>query len=218
MKQFNKFINAAAMVLVLLALVAFFGSAGQFGITDHTVSDAQAERLIHASEEAATSTGGRRDIPLNGGQAIVALDSAGFERLVQVSQEKPVFVMIYASWCPHCKRMFMALNQLQKQHGEAFQVAAISIDNKLELAREFAQSVAPLHLETYIMKDGASYRTISNRLREMGLRFQGGIKPSVPVPYNTVLYKGEPVAEIAGALPDDRLAAVVAEIIKGAAY
>ncbi|NET71314.1 MAG: redoxin domain-containing protein [Sphaerospermopsis sp. SIO1G2] len=154
----------------------------------------------------------RTDITLSQGHIMHALDDAEFDVLLRRSQDRPVFMMVYASWCGHCKRMFRELNALQQQYRERIDIAVISIDNSESLAQNFASDVTPLHLDAYIMKNGASYHNISQRLRDFGLHFKGGISKSIGVPYNTVFYQGEPVAEIAGALYGDRLARLVADI------
>ncbi len=216
MQHFPRIINAAAIILIFVGLVAYFSGLGKrnnvytFNATQRA---ANAEPVRPAKAPSMTP---REDLELEGGQTIKALDAQTFDTMIADSQNHPVFFMIYASWCPHCKRMFKELNQLQQEVGDDIRVVTVSIDNKPELARDFVGSASPLYLDTYIVKDGPSYLHLGDTFRSHGLNFKGGLSRSVGVPYNTVYYKGKPVAEIGGALPNENLRMVFNDIRKNA--
>jgi thiol-disulfide isomerase/thioredoxin len=200
-------INALGIVTLLVVMVAM-GASGRL--------DAMLRGEM-GQYAAADDTGVNVDpIPLDNGGVLTPITPSEFKALVALSQRKPVFIMVYASWCPHCKRMLTLLNDLQHRHGQALHVATISIDNRPELAKTTAEQLDPLALDTYIVRNGDDYRAIGDIMREDGLGFQGGRRPSFGVPYNTVYVRGKPVAELNGALPNQRMRTLITDIISQA--
>jgi thiol-disulfide isomerase/thioredoxin len=145
------------------------------------------------------------------------IDSATFAAAMEDSHTHPVWWMVYASWCPHCKQMFADLNRLQQEQGGNIRIITLSIDNRPEKAAAFVRSITPLHVETYIVGDAETYRIIGDTFRTLGLHYKGGMGGSgVSVPYNTVIWQGTPVAELQGALPSENIEAIVRDIIRNA--
>ena len=108
------------------------------------------------------------------------------------------------------------LNDLQAAHPGKIRIIALSIDNRDAQASAFAGSITPLNLEVYRVKDGASYREIGDDLRALGLHFEGGRNPNIGVPYNTAIFKGKAVAEVAGAIPSENINAMIGDIVANA--
>ncbi len=75
------------------------------------------------------------------GKPALELDAESFERLTQVSQGMTTgnwFVMFYAPWCGHCKRLAPALDEVSKMspaHGA--NVAKVNCDEHGSLCRRF---------------------------------------------------------------------------------
>jgi thiol-disulfide isomerase/thioredoxin len=196
MLYFNRFLNAAVVLLLLFAVGGYVASLWQ-----PSSHDAKAE--VSPLPSAISSI-------------LTPLDKDAFDAILASSDKTPVFLMIYASWCPHCKRMFGELNALQAEYKGKIRIVTLSIDKKPADAEAYVRGVTPLHVETYIIHDADSYRAIGDALRSFGLQFQGGLSNNVSVPYNTVFYQGQPVAEIGGAISSESLNAVVSDIVKNA--
>lgn len=145
--------------------------------------------------------------------ALANINKQGFDALVASSKVRPVFIMLYASWCPHCKHMFAELNRLQDVHGDAIRIVAISIDSDRSKAQAFASSITPMHLESYIVEDAASYFALGEALRAYGFNFKGGLTNAVGVPHNVAFFEEKAVAEIAGALRGANLDSLIANLV-----
>lgn len=181
-------------------------------IPDSPLADSGMDAFANAPQVASVT----KSLPLNNGELLRPMDKAAFDAMMQLSYDRPVFLMVYASWCPHCKRMFHALNILQERYEGRMTIVTLSIDNNPGQAQAFASSVTPLRLDTTIIAGDADYKAIGDAMREQGLHFEGGRARSVSVPYNAVFYKGEPVAELAGAIPDAQLEGLLEDIVAGA--
>ena len=203
MPSFSRVINAAAILVVLGGLVGYFGTQGNREYYSFVPDSPASDRFILSSDK--TRTINAPDTHLYRQDGLHSITPEIFDALIAESYHRPVFFMIYASWCPHCKRMFTALNSLAANYHDTLKIVTLSIDNKPEKAKAFIQHFLPLRLTTMIVTDQTSYRIIGDKLRAAGLHFKGGKDASQPVPYNVMFYQGKAVAEIEGALPDDKL-------------
>lgn len=194
MRSLKSLLKPTIIILCLLGVMWFYGT--------------QSSPLVAATEKQAPAYNSSTQTNLT------PISAAPFDAIVLDSKAQPTFIMIYASWCPHCKRMFAQLNTLQAQHKEAVRIIAISIDNNHQNTQAFVESITPLHLEHYVIADASSYRLIGDRLRRDGLKFQGGISKSVGVPYNVVYHHGAPVAEFSGALPPEKLDMLITDMVR----
>ena len=67
---------------------------------------------------------------------VVVLDSDNFDR---VTKEGAWFILFYAPWCGHCKRMAPAWEQLAtKMKGESVSVAKVDADGETEIGEKFS--------------------------------------------------------------------------------
>ncbi len=211
MKYFDRIINMVIIVIVLFAAISYFGNRGS-STPSVTRPDNQTLLSAQARSPVAESNYTPQDIVLNDATTLKEMTLARFDAWLTLSATKPVFFMFYASWCPHCKRMYADLNRLHAQYGDTIEFVTISIDNNPMKAKEFLQKMAPVQLGTYVIRNGAAYREIGDMLRAHKLSFQGGQSNNVSVPYNTVYYKGIPVAEFNGALPTKNLENLLQDI------
>jgi thiol-disulfide isomerase/thioredoxin len=215
MSNFSKIINAALMVVVFTGLAGYFGNIRLSDMLPRPASDADASfahkvQAFNASIDAEAAPAPQPKLLLE------TLDAEGFERIVLHSTDRPTFIMIYASWCPYCKRMFADLNRFALEFS-GIRFVMLSIDETREPAERFVASAAPLHMESYIIKGAEEYYRMSEFIRSAGLGYQGGISKNVGVPYNMVFYQQKAVAELAGAVPTENLYALLQELSAGAA-
>ena len=67
---------------------------------------------------------------------VVVLDSDNFDR---VTKEGAWFILFYAPWCGHCKRMAPVWEQLAtKMKGETVRVAKVDADSETEIGEKFS--------------------------------------------------------------------------------
>ena len=73
---------------------------------------------------------------------VVVLDSDNFDR---VTKEGAWFILFYAPWCGHCKRMAPVWEQLAtKMKGESVRVAKEDADGETEIGEKFSSGLAAM--------------------------------------------------------------------------
>lgn len=117
---------------------------------------------------------------------------AQLEEAIATSEEKPLVLFIYTSWCPYCHRMFPMVNDAAK--AEDINFLAVSIDTDRAALANFLAEFESLFLTANVITETADKRAFAQALWDRDLKFRGGI------PYFIVFYQGKPVAEIPGAL------------------
>jgi thiol-disulfide isomerase/thioredoxin len=149
---------------------------------------------------------------------------ADFQEIIKTSEKQPTFVMIYASWCPHCKRMFAQLNELAVTYKDKIRIVTISIDADIEdafiFANQFAQKQGAINLDNMVVLNKAEYINISEEIRKTGLQFnRDQFKEGsfihfgrTGIPYNIVFVEGKPAADFVGAMPDEKLKEILLQI------
>ena len=200
MPYFNRFVTAALIALLVFSAISLMGSFNKSG---GKVSFPQNAEIVASASHVNT------DI-------LCTMSASALDDMFKASHELPIFIMVYASWCPHCKKMFPELNQLQQELKAKIRIVTLSIDNRAEQAEAYVRGFSPLNVETYAIRDGGTYRAVGEKLRAIGLHFQGGITSNVPVPYSLVLYKGKAVAEVAGAIPPENIRKLVGDVVANA--
>lgn len=98
----------------------------------------------------------------------------GPQLLEQVrSHQNPTLVMVFASWCPHCRTQLPVIEQIALEHGDRVEVMAISIDNN---GLELDNYLRSRHLNIPIYHVPANQKTQLHRsLVRTGSTFRGGI-------------------------------------------
>ncbi len=213
MRNFSQIINAALMVVVFVGLVGYFGNVRVKDFLPKASIEPQQSFSAKVAAFNSSMDANAAEPTLNA--RLEALDAKGFEQIALQSNDRPTFIMIYASWCPYCKRMFGDLNQYAKEF-QNIRFVMLSIDQTPEPAQRFVDAAAPLNMESYIIKDSAAYYEMSEFLRSAGLGYQGGISKNVGVPYNMVFYQQKAVAELGGALESKPLHDFLQQISDGA--
>ncbi len=141
---------------------------------------------------------------------------ATFAQLVDKSKQKPVIIMVYASWCPNCKGMFEAMNDYAKHNPSKLNLAIISVDVEPEDAEAFLAKNEPIYVESYIVDNKRKYYAdIGNEMRDFGFDFTGGIFEDdaqqsrvfkqIAVPHLMIIKDGKPDFEKAGAIKQQEL-------------
>ena len=65
-----------------------------------------------------------------------------FDELV-LRAEKPVLLDVWAPWCPHCRRIGPAFEQVGEQHGDRLTAAMLNYDEARELADRYGVDTLP---------------------------------------------------------------------------
>lgn len=200
MPYFNRFVTVAIVLLLVFCAISFLGSLNK---ASGKVSFPQESEIIATAAHVNTSL-------------LHTMTASSLDQMFQDSNRLPIFIMVYASWCPHCKIMFPELNQLQQRFKGKIRIVTLSIDNRAEQAEAYVSGFKPLNVEAYAIRDGATYRAVGEKLRAIGLHFQAGLTNNVPVPYSVVIYKGKAVAEAGGAIAPENLRKMINDIVVNA--
>ncbi|MBU4315449.1 thioredoxin [Patescibacteria group bacterium] len=73
------------------------------------------------------------------------------EDVLEASNQKPVLVDFFATWCMPCKMMGPILEDLADEMGDSFVVAKVDVDEESELAGEFGIMSIPT---IYVLRNG----------------------------------------------------------------
>ncbi|KRX10762.1 Thioredoxin-like fold [Pseudocohnilembus persalinus] len=103
------------------------------------------------------------------------------------NQSKPAenwFVMLYAPWCGHCKRLIPTWSELAKQENLPFKVAAVDCDSSSKIKTQFAIRGYPTL--AFIDKEGEVYKFGGPRDLKTLLEFgKNGYKAAEKITLNT---------------------------------
>jgi thioredoxin 1 len=108
-----------------------------------------------------------------GSERILALDEDNFDDEIQ-KQQQPILVDFWAAWCPPCKTVAPALDELAEELADRVQVAKVNVDENGELANRFGIRSIPTLV---VFKAGRIVDQLvgaapKDRIREMLLRHQ----------------------------------------------
>lgn len=119
---------------------------------------------------------------------------------MESSDERPLVLFIYASWCPHCKRMFPIMDDIATNMGDKYRVLAFSIDdNKQALATYLGTKNPPPAFETLTVSHRGQFAQFGHIVRKKGLQFTGA------VPYIAVFDNAKLIRTFGGAVPRETL-------------
>lgn len=118
------------------------------------------------------------------------------------ANQKPLLLLIYASWCPYCKKQMEALRTLQAKRSDV-DILAISIDEKPQALDQYLASQPPLPFEHPLYVDKKSIRQL---IASYGGTFGGGI------PYMGIFVDGKMEASIGGYTSLEELESILSEL------
>ena len=55
----------------------------------------------------------------------------------QISQETPMFVDVWASWCGPCRRMSTVIEQLAEESDGSYRVGTLNVDDERDIAMRY---------------------------------------------------------------------------------
>lgn len=107
---------------------------------------------------------------------LVPIDAKGFDALLKKSGNRPTLVFIYASWCPHCKAQFPALDALESRYPEKdLHITYISLDqNEYELSKFLTETTPKPAFIPYHVSP-LEHQDFLDSLRARGLNPNGSI-------------------------------------------
>lgn len=73
---------------------------------------------------------------------LINVTARDFDELV-LRAEKPVLLDVWAPWCPHCRRIGPAFEQVGEQHGDRLTAAMLNYDEARELADRYGVDTLP---------------------------------------------------------------------------
>jgi thiol-disulfide isomerase/thioredoxin len=91
------YVTLALVICIIIAVVAFYSRVPK------TASEAPTQANIKVGQTAP--------------EFDVATTAGPFDLKSSLASGKPVFLEVFATWCPHCQRMTTVLDQLYKQYG-----------------------------------------------------------------------------------------------------
>jgi thiol-disulfide isomerase/thioredoxin len=118
---------------------------------------------------------------------------------IRATGEEAKLFLLYASWCPYCKKQIAELEALTRARPE-LEIIAVSVDQQPEALRNFLQSRPAPGFNTRIFTGPGN---IGQIIQAAGGAYQGG------VPYNAVLQQGRIKSQIMGYATQGQLAAAL---------
>jgi len=121
-------------------------------------------------------------------------------------QTKPVFLEVFATWCPHCQRETQVLNKLFAAYGS--QVAFVAVSGS-DTGMDGSSDASQADVMTFAQKFGVKYPiAYDGQMTVFDLYNQGGY------PTIVIITKDKTVAyATSGEIPYDDLAAAVRKVL-----
>jgi thiol-disulfide isomerase/thioredoxin len=147
------------------------------------------------------------------GRAITLTDYAPAQLAADIAatDEKPLLLFVYTSWCPYCHKMFPLFNA-EAARSDDMRFLAISTDRDRAALRNYLAAQQPVHVGHAIIADPFAQMDFIRGMEAQGLRFQGGI------PFLAVFHHGKPIAEVPGALEKAEFDSMVQDIRDAVAF
>lgn len=105
---------------------------------------------------------------------LVAITPATMVSQLNAETNKPEVLVLYASWCPFCKKQMDILKEFNKTNPEV-KITAISIDKKPQAMSDFIAERPHLNFFTPYVVSAESRGELKSRLSSLDLQFRGGI-------------------------------------------
>lgn len=146
------FSNAIFLAIILAVAIKLFGGSGL--------------NLVEESSASANHSGTA---------GIQSLSTQELSKILLDGDSKPTFLMVYASWCPYCKRQFPQVESLAQQYHQNVRFISLSIDNDHEALADFLKTRPDSqHFNAYVY-DTRNPQDLIRRLQQMGAQFTGGV-------------------------------------------
>ena len=117
------------------------------------------------------------------------------------TERKPILLLIYASWCPYCKKQMEALRSIHLSN-KNLRIIALSTDREPDDLQRYLQKIPPLPFEYPLYVGREDMRNV---IRSYGGNFSGAI------PYMGLFKRGKMVAGISGYTEESELKKILAE-------
>ncbi len=127
------------------------------------------------------------------------ISAAEIAQFIDNTNHSPALLLIYASWCPYCKRYIDVINEIIQQN-QNLQILAISIDDNVQDVLDFLATKQNLKFNTKIYTGN---RNISYIISQYGGHFSGG------VPYTAILQNSKITAQIFGYSNKDNILRII---------
>ncbi|NLK17311.1 MAG: thioredoxin [Clostridiales bacterium] len=73
----------------------------------------------------------------------MTVTSLNFEKILELSWEKPVLVDFWAPWCGPCRMLSAVIEQLEREMGAQSVIGKVNVDEEAELAMRFGVTSIP---------------------------------------------------------------------------
>jgi thiol-disulfide isomerase/thioredoxin len=106
----------------------------------------------------------------------------------KMKDDRPIVAVIYAEWCPYCKRVDPVVSELRKYYGEKMNFVVFDVSNeettaeakanaeKLGLSKFFADNKSKTSTVAVLKADKVYYKTSNNSKRDDYVKaFDGAI-------------------------------------------
>ena len=192
--HFDKLLNILLLVVVLVWL------------TDRFIITKPALEPDHASPSASMNALAAAP-PVSMPAPYEALTMTQLEGRIAQTQQKPVLLLIYTSWCPFCKQLLPRIINLAEKYPDQFDVLAISTDQDKNAIQSYMNSLRPeAPFPVYLQQDGTEKAMLKQFMQKHGLQYRGGI------PYMAFFLYGEAIGGFSGALPKEELEQIIEEL------
>lgn len=213
MKTFDRLLNVALVVTAVIFLVDYFFVRETPGTFDKNQHDFAPVALGQASSSSPVASDAPADAPqasaaeplapppvaeeATGGPEIA--EPAPFSALTweqleaEVGSDKPTLLVLFASWCPYCKKLIPNIISLANERKDTLNVLAISIDEDPSAIRTYVSTLRPMpSFNVYNNSTDNQRALVQAFLYKNNMQFNGGI------PFMGIFKEGKAVQQIGG--------------------
>ncbi len=210
MKKFDRLLNIALVVAVVFYAVDYFvlretpssfdGEKKAFAPVELSkvehkattqpvfMSATPSDAMASSADASSMGTGGPA------GDEPPPFSPLSWEQLeAEVSSDVPTLVIVFASWCPYCKKLMPEVISLANEKKENLNVLAVSIDEDPSAIRSYVSSLPSLPPFTVHVNGTDNERSVVQAfLYKNKFNFTGAI------PYMAIFHKGKPIQQLGG--------------------